>query len=687
LISKAHARGRKVTLFSLILILLTTACQRPGPTATLSAESTQAVSQPEVSDPAATEEPTELALENVETALPEDAPTAVQPTPAPTLEDWRDAPITPEISDRIVEIYQEGQRQGRDPASFSVIGDCQSIPFVFLGPFGRGELEPDASENYLWSALTYFRSSFRRWSVTSRGGFTAASILNALQADSEECKPGETPLTCEFRLNNPAFVFITLETWLDPDTVDRYEVYLRQILDTVIEKGAVPILLTKADSSELRGERHVINPVIVNLAYEYQVPVINFYQAAQYLDNHGIDPDREGFHLSPDGYKLKNVLALRALYTVWTKVVGDEAADVLADTQPTATIIEEAANVLNPEITSPDCAEGCVFFGTMQSLDGSLTAQGVYAYQLSNASLTQVLPEGYDLQDVSEDSVRLLVNAGSTLMEVNLETNEIALVSETFNDQGRLGTYWNDAEDGIVTLDTQSPIETESGTAFNLIPSHHADSIYFESGTCLSKDYCQSDGIFVMGSDGAIAPLSGYSQPVFSSDGKWVAYVNPDAAKPVNFYHISYMFVENAETGISSRRSLYFQEEPGFEVYPEVESYAFSPDSGRLFILYDVYSEYYERSLRLQIYMWDAAAGAIYDFGKLDGVSGSLNPRFAWSPDGNRILLFLTNLLDDGTYQINIYQNDLETGEKLTLIQNDLFSEMDYFYLTNVYWR
>ena len=47
---------------------------------------------------------------------------------------------------------------------------------------------------------------------------------------------------------------------------------MRGILDTVIEKGAVPILLTKADSSELRGEKHVINPVIVNLAYEYQVP-------------------------------------------------------------------------------------------------------------------------------------------------------------------------------------------------------------------------------------------------------------------------------------------------------------------------------------------------------------------------------------------------------------------------------
>ena len=54
---------------------------------------------------------------------------------------------------------------------------------------------------------------------------------------------------------------------------------------------------------------------------------------------------------------------------------------------------------------------------------------------------------------------------------------------------------------------------------------------------------------------------------------------------------------------------------------------------------------------------------------------------YAWSPDGNQILLFLTNLLDDGTYQINLYRTDLETGEKLELAQSDLFTETDYFYL------
>lgn len=85
--------------------------------------------------------------------------------------------------------------------------------------------------------------------------------------------------------------------------------------------------------------------------------------------------------------------------------------------------------------------------------------------------------------------------------------------------------------------------------------------------------------------------------------------------------------------------------------------------------------------------MWDAATGIVYNFGKLDGVSGSLNPRYAWSPDGSQILLFLTDLEEDGAYRINLYRTDLETGEKMTLVQNGLFTEMEYFYLTNTYWR
>ena len=686
---KTHQR-RLAAVVILIALLLVTGCQARTPQATSTTMDAEAI-------------PTETSLtlahtgnaadadeseDTTETQAPVGLTPTASPTPAPTLSDWRDAPISPEsISDRVLEIYAEGQRQGRDPAAFSVIGDCQSIPYVFMGPYGRGDQEPDAAESHLWNAVNYFEASFDRWAVTARGGFTAASILNSLQADPDECKPGETPLTCEFRINNPAFVLITLETWLDPETVDRYEVYLREILDTVIANGAVPILLTKADSSELRDGTHVINPVIVQVAYEYQVPVVNFWRAAQYLDNYGIDPDREGFHLSEAGYKLKNTLALRALYQVWQNVAGSEAGAGTSESAQEATATVESAQAAPPEATLPTCESGaCVFFGTAQSQDGEVSAQGVYAYHVETKTLTQILGAGYNLQDVSEDGGLLLVNQENYLYEVSLADGSAELVTATFFSYGRQGAYWNADETEIITLDTDNPIQTDAGEAFTLFP-FAGEALYFESGTCASKDFCESEGVYKLAAGGEPESLENIIQPVFSPDGSLFAFLNPSAANADNYFHIWYLLLQETDVGIASQRRLYFPEEVGFEVYPEVESYAFSPTGNKLFILYDVYSEYYERSLRLQTYLWDLDTGILYDFGALEGVSGSLTPRFAWSPAGDSLLFFLTDLTDEGEYITSVYETDLTTGEKLVLVVEGLLSGTDYTYLTNLYWH
>ncbi len=676
-------KGRLFASMMLVILLFVAGCQNPAtetPTATLP----QATSA-EAHATQSTESPTAQTEEDVSPVEPE-ALTTAEPTPAPTLADWRDAPIAPEISERVKEIYADGQAQGRDPTHFSVIGDCQSIPYVFMGPYGRGDLEPDASESYLWNAIEYSGTSFDRWSVTARGGFTAASILNALQADPEVCKPGETPLTCEFRLNNPAFVLITLETWLDPATIDRYEIYLREIIETVIEKGAVPILLTKADSSELRGEKHVINPVIVNLAYEYQVPVVNFWKSAQYLPNYGIDPEREGFHLSQAGYNLKNTLALRALYTIWTTVEGMENEAASSEATPTTEAPAEE-EVFTPEVTLPDCTGGCVFFGTAQSEDGAVTSQGVYAYDVETQVLTQVLDQNFDLQDVSPDGMRLLVNSENHLLTLNLADGSTELISDTFMFYGTQGAYWDAAGTEVIYLDQANPITTGNGEAFALIPSPPSEGLYFESGVCTSKDYCESQGVFILDNEGTISQLTGYQQPVYSPDGSRIAFLDPTGATPENYYHIDRLLAEETSAGISSRRILFFPAEPGFMVYPDVEAYAFSPDNRQLLILYNVYSEYYEKSLRLQTYLWNLDIGILYDFGMLEGASGSLNPRFIWSPDGSQLLFFLTEVTDEGEYIIQVYTTDLETGEKMVLTNESLFSNEAYFFITNLYWR
>jgi len=134
-------------------------------------------------------------------------------------------------------------------------------------------------------------------------------------------------LTCELRLYRPSIAIISLEeTWGRDNKVENYEKYMRQIIETVIDFGTVPILATKADN--LEGD-HQINQAIVCLAYEYDIPLWNFWRAVQPLEDHGLNKD--GFHLTglnnftdiehlEDGWPVRNLTALQAIDLVWRQL-------------------------------------------------------------------------------------------------------------------------------------------------------------------------------------------------------------------------------------------------------------------------------------------------------------------------------------------------------------------------------
>jgi hypothetical protein len=679
-----RSTGLKVRLlaaltFFLVLSACTSGQDTPLPISTMTP-------RPSPTTPGQTlESPTALQT----ASQPPETPAQVTATPAPQPANWQEVPILPEVSQHVVQIFQEGQAQGRDPHRFSVIGDCQAINFVFMGPIGRGELLPGSTESYLWDAINQFKDSFNRESISARGGFTAASLLSPIQADPHYCMPGETPLACEVRLNNPAYAFITLETWLDPGNIDRYETYLRQILDYLLQRGIVPIMMTKADSAEMRNGTHVINPAIVRVAYDYDVPVINFWRSAQYLPNYGIDPNREGFHLSQDGYNLKNILALRTLYKVWKAVDPGSAAAGNGSASPgaTPTAAADAASLPPALLAAPDCSGGCVFFATAAAQDGVVTSQGVYAYEYASQSLVSLLGAGFDLQDVSQDGRQLLVNNGDHLYALDLPDGSSKLVSSSFFDLGKQGAYWNSSASQAVFLDQDNLPQTATGGAIDLFPYPEDGVKYIEAGSCTSRDFCTSGGVYRFDADATATRLDSTSQPVFSPDGSLMAYLNPAAATADNYYHIHYLLLEKTDQGVASRRTIYFPQESGFMVYPDVREYAFSPDSSKLFIIYDVYSAYFEKSVRLQTYLLDLKTGILYDFGRIIGGSASLNPHLVWSLDGMSVLFFLTDATPEGQYQLSVFQTGLDTGEKLVPYDQSILTGSDYFYITNIYWR
>ena len=95
--------------------------------------------------------------------------------------------------------------------------------------------------------------------------------------------------------------------------------YLRQIVEIVISYGGIPILSTKADNVE--GD-HSINRATVEIAHEYDIPLWNFWAAADILPDHGLDAGRDNIYLTPDGWNRRNFTALQALDAVWRAVTA-----------------------------------------------------------------------------------------------------------------------------------------------------------------------------------------------------------------------------------------------------------------------------------------------------------------------------------------------------------------------------
>ena len=242
-------------------------------------------------------------------------------TPTPDLripaEQWQDWPIIPEATNNAIAIYARSIQTKVDSKSFSKIGDCQNVKEAFLGIYdleGRYFLWEDELD---WQeTIDNFEGYFNKDGKAFGQGLNVAAALSPLHADPDVCKISENPLQCEFRETNPSFAFISFERWWPKETPPEvYEKYLRIVIQATIDNGTVPILITKADNVE---GNHQINQIIAKLAFEFDIPLYNWWRAAQLLPYRGIDPEREdGFHISIEAWDKRSYHALETLDTLW----------------------------------------------------------------------------------------------------------------------------------------------------------------------------------------------------------------------------------------------------------------------------------------------------------------------------------------------------------------------------------
>jgi hypothetical protein len=275
--------------------------------------------------------------------------TEIPPTSTPTplsADFWQKIPVIPlSISDRVREIYQQGLSLGNNRHVFSRIGDCASAAPAFLGGFDRNYNLGEYT--YLQPAIDYFKGSFKRPSLAATGGLNTAGLLTALWT-GKQCLNKETLLDCQYRLDHPSFAIISIGTneayyyHLDPPS---YERNMRIIIEDTISQGIIPILSTKADDTEGGNS---INATIAHLALEYELPLWNFWLAAQPLPNQGmIDPshltsisylnftDFSIPHSLEYGMQVRNLTALQMLHFLWQQLADASPVNTVTAAIPT----------------------------------------------------------------------------------------------------------------------------------------------------------------------------------------------------------------------------------------------------------------------------------------------------------------------------------------------------------------
>lgn len=226
----------------------------------------------------------------------------------------------PSITPKHRALYRASAERGKDLGMFAVVGDCNSMPAVYLQRLATGAFDAHRLSPELQRVVQHFWRSFGRVSLAANGGLGAAAVMDPLWADGALCdvRRGETPFACELRHSRASIVFVGLGTQ-EQYTWREFEAHYRAIVEHALREGVLPVLVTKADDIEVFSgapSQH-INTVIRRVAREYDVPLMDFWAATRSLPNYGlVDEGDKDFHLNAAGMDLRLLLTLHTLAAI-----------------------------------------------------------------------------------------------------------------------------------------------------------------------------------------------------------------------------------------------------------------------------------------------------------------------------------------------------------------------------------
>lgn len=239
-------------------------------------------------------------------------------------------------------IFQNGQSLGNNSRIFVKTGDCLTDHPAFLKQFAYGNYNlgkyknlQAVIDNFMVSPRPGVNNPFDEDSISSHNGFNSSAVIDPEWAPPSLCHRNESSLDCEYRLNKPAVSIIMFGTAdVIVMTPEQFYGFLRDIVNRTMKAGIVPLLSTFPENASLPERSRMINQLVLALAREKHLPVMNLQNALLPLPNHGLDTD--GIHLSvpPNnrsgffdsdglqyGYTMRNLVTLQALDVVWRGIL------------------------------------------------------------------------------------------------------------------------------------------------------------------------------------------------------------------------------------------------------------------------------------------------------------------------------------------------------------------------------
>jgi hypothetical protein len=253
-----------------------------------------------------------------------------------------DYPVIPTLSPEAVAIYHAGVSGGNNPHVFSKLGDCMTENEYFLSPFSAKQYDLGAYAD-LQPVIDQFagvparqgawtQDSFATAGLAAAKGFNVAGPLDPTWADPKWCRSGESPAACEYRVAKPSLAIIMFGT-NDASYTDAasYDYYLRTLVSLTLQSDTLPLLNTFPTRPEAADKSLLLNQIVIKVATDYGVPLVNLNRALESLPNHGVDP-KDTIHLSVPADKRVDVFSaqnLQAGFTVRNLVTLQALAAVL----------------------------------------------------------------------------------------------------------------------------------------------------------------------------------------------------------------------------------------------------------------------------------------------------------------------------------------------------------------------